>query len=74
MNELWVEDGYLWRCHILHSDIRDSDVRRDHIRLGYWVYSDSVTATVLALKGCRLRPRLEYEMGAYMRTYASTQI
>jgi len=57
MNELWVSDGDLWRCHINHWEVREQDVLRDHLGYGYWVNPTSRTATILALKGCRFHKK-----------------
>jgi hypothetical protein len=47
----WVEDVLLITKGIRHKDIQDNDVQYDNVRMGYWVKANSLTATIMALKG-----------------------
>lgn len=73
---LWVSDGELWRCGVNHWEVKEDEVLRDHHRYGYWLSSDSKTAIILALKGCRFHaqesttPRLSSVLGSsFLKSY-----
>jgi hypothetical protein len=54
----WINESALIGRNIRHWDLKDSDVRYDNVRLGYWVKTPSPTATVLALKGCKFKQKM----------------
>lgn len=54
----WIAESSIIGRGIRHQDIKDMDVRYDTVRLGYWVKVPSVTATILALKGCKFKQKM----------------
>jgi hypothetical protein len=54
----WISESSIIKRGIRHKDIQDTHVRYDAVRLGYWVKVPSITATVLALKGCKFKQKM----------------
>jgi len=53
----YLPDIEIWRNDVRHQDLKNSHVRYDTVRHGYWVKTDSPTYSLLALKGCQFTRR-----------------
>jgi len=54
----WISETAIIHNGVKHRDIQDLDSRYDAVRLGYWIRTPSMTATILALRGCKFKQKM----------------